>query len=72
METIAKLKKWGNSLGIVIPIEAIKSKNLNEGDEVVVTVQKKNSIRSAFGSVKGWKIDSQKVKDDLRKEWSKW
>ena len=31
----------------------------------------KTIIKEAFGSLKDWKINSQKVKDELRKEWAK-
>ncbi len=26
-------------------------------------------LKKAYGSHKGWKIDTQKVKDELRKDW---
>lgn len=31
--------------------------------------KQKNILRETFGTLKEWKIDSQKVKDELRKEW---
>ena len=30
-----------------------------------------NPIKETFGTLKNWKIDSQKMKDELRKDWSK-
>lgn len=66
-----KLKKWGNSIGIVIPNRAIIEKNLKEGEEVIIDIKKKDKIKEIFGSLKDWKIDSQKMKEELRKEWGK-
>ncbi|MBI2448755.1 AbrB/MazE/SpoVT family DNA-binding domain-containing protein [Candidatus Pacearchaeota archaeon] len=65
------MKKWGNSIGIVIPNRAIIEKNLKEGEEVIIDIKKKDKIKEIFGSLKDWKIDSQKMKEELRKEWGK-
>ncbi len=66
-----RIKKWGNSFGIVVPIDEIKERNLREGEEVIVKIEKKRTIKQIFGSLKNWKIDSQKLKDELREDWSK-
>ncbi len=29
----------------------------------------KKTVKEIFGSLKDWKIDTQKFKDELRKEW---
>lgn len=70
METIkTKVRKWGNSFGIVIPSEVLKQMPLNEGEEVVITIKSNNDISDIFGSLEDWKIDTQKLKDELRKGW---
>jgi len=63
-----QLKKWGNSIGIVIPIEIIQDKDFKEGERVIVNIEKKISSRQLFGSLKEWKINTQKFKDEIRKE----
>ncbi len=69
IELKTKLRKWGNSFGIVVPMRNAGNENLKEGEEVKVLLTKEgNSLREAFGSLKGWKINAQKFKDDLRKE----
>jgi len=70
MRTKAKLKIWGSSLGIVVPSEIVKKEKLKEGEEVIVEIKKKRKMQGIFGSLKGWKIDPQRTKDELRKEWS--
>ena len=67
----SKLKKWGNSKGIVVPTDILIGENLKEGDEIIVEIKKKNKIKEIFGSKKDWEINTQKLKDDLRKEWNK-
>jgi bifunctional DNA-binding transcriptional regulator/antitoxin component of YhaV-PrlF toxin-antitoxin module len=69
LQTKAKIKAWGNSLGIVIPKEIVIKENLEENEEVEVIIRKKRSLKDLFGKGKGIKIDSQKMKDESRKIW---
>ena len=50
----AKLRKVGSSLGVLVPKEEVKEKNLREGETVEVAVLKRNAalIDKMFGSVK--------------------
>lgn len=52
--TETKIKRWGNSLAIVIPKGHAKEIGLNEGEEVSVDLVKKEKI-DAFGICKGAK-----------------
>ena len=68
-EVRVKLRRWGNSLGVVLPQEILKEVNKNEGDEVTLFLKKEdNDLTSLFGRLKNWKIDSQNFKDEIRKE----
>ena len=69
LETKAKIKIWGNSLGIVIPKEIVIKEDLQENDEVIVKISKKNTLEDFFGKGKGIKINSQRMKDESRKAW---
>ena len=68
MKVQTVLRKWGNSIGVVIPKEIIEKEKLREGKEVFVMIESKNDLNEVFGSLKDWKIDTQKLKDELRKE----
>lgn len=70
-ESIVKVRQWGNSLGVTIPKEVVKKEKIEPNDEVVITIEKKKTLRDIFGTLKGLKTDSQKMKDELRKEWNK-
>ena len=69
--TETKVKRWGSSLGVVIPSEIAKKEKLKEGEKVIIEIKKKNTMREFFGSLKGLDIDPQKMKDELRKDWNK-
>lgn len=48
-----KLQKWGNSFGIVIPIDVVRKKNMKEGEKVkAIIIKKSNVLRETFGSHK--------------------
>jgi len=68
-QTKVRIKTWGNSFGVVIPKEIVVRENLQENDEITITFSKKNTLQGFFGQGKGKRIDTQKLKDELRKEW---
>ncbi|MEK6860083.1 MAG: AbrB/MazE/SpoVT family DNA-binding domain-containing protein [Nanoarchaeota archaeon] len=69
IELKSKLRRWGNSFGVVIPQRAVMEEDLKEGDEINVFLQEeKNDISQIFGALKCKKINAQKLKDDIRKE----
>ncbi len=63
-----KIRKIGNSLGVIFPNEMIKERKLKENETVFVSVAKKADLRDMFGSLK-IKESGQKIKDDMRKGW---
>lgn len=69
LQTKTRIRTWGNSFGIVIPKEIVIKEDLQENDEVIVTITKKNNLRGLFGKGKDIKIDSQKMKNEGRKTW---
>ena len=50
--TETKIKRWGNSLAMIIPKEIAKREDLNAGDVVKVEISKEKRI-DAFGMFKG-------------------
>ena len=64
-----KLKAWGNSVGIVLPKEALKEEGLAVNDEVEVILRKKsNALRDAFGRLNEFKAKSGKSTEEMLKE----
>ncbi len=61
------MRKWGNSLGVVIPREEASKEGLKENDEVEIVIRKAVDIRQLFGKYKF--RDLQSLKDELREGW---
>jgi hypothetical protein len=64
-----EVKKWGNSLGVIIPAEAARAEGLRAGSRVLVRVFRvREPLAGSFGSLRGAGIDAQRLKDRLRRE----
>lgn len=67
----AETKRWGNSLGVIIPREVVESENIKEHQklEIIILPKSKNVLSSLFGIAKG-KLSkpTQQIKDELRGE----
>jgi len=61
------VRKWGNSLGVVIPREEASKEGIRENDEVEIVIRKAVDIRELFGKFKF--KDLQRVKEEIRKGW---
>ncbi|HIH12296.1 TPA: AbrB/MazE/SpoVT family DNA-binding domain-containing protein [Candidatus Woesearchaeota archaeon] len=67
-ETI--IKKWGNSLGVVLPKELVDFQHLKENDKVTVFLVKEADLSSSYGALKGkLKMSGQEFKNMVRKGW---
>lgn len=62
------VRKWGNSLGVVIPSDEASKEGLRENDEVEVVIRKALDIHELFGKYKF--RDLQKLKEELREGWA--
>lgn len=76
MENInTKVKKWGNSFGIILPTEIIKRNNLKEGTtiEIKITTKDKTKVEDIFGILKDkLKRDTSEVMKEVDKDlWGK-
>ena len=70
MTVEAKVKKWGNSLGIILPSAFVESRHVTENDTVVLTVVKKVDVSKLFGSLKKAKLSGQAFKDVVKAGWN--
>ena len=68
IEIIARLKQWGRSFGIVVPMEKIKEEGLIENEALEITIRKKkNPLRETFGTFK-FKRPIKKILDESDRE----
>lgn len=64
----AKVKKWGNSLGLIIPANVASKEGIKEGDEVEYQLKKCSDVKELFGKYPMGNI--QEIKNELRREWA--
>lgn len=69
IEIRTKLRRWGNSFGIVVPQRAIENEDVKEGDEVKILMRKekkRNVLKETFGTMKFKKSVEQMMKETDR------
>jgi antitoxin component of MazEF toxin-antitoxin module len=74
IEVKTKLRRWGNSFGIVVPLNVASGGGINEGDEVVVLMKKEKNegISELFGKIK-FSRSTRQILKEVRKDFeSKW
>ena len=67
IETIAK--RWGSSIGIIIPKEIVESNKIRENDKIIIDIKKRPIAKEFFGKYPNWKRSTQEIKDEARKGW---
>jgi len=60
------IRRWGNSLGVVIPLNVIQKENLKENSKVTLNIVKKSPFEELFGSVK-FKRPVKEIVKELKK-----
>lgn len=62
------VRRWGNSLGVVIPRDEAVKEGIHEDDEVEVVIRRAVDLRQLFGKFKF--KDLQRLKEELREGWA--
>ena len=65
IEMKAKIRRWGNSFGIVVPLKAVEDEGVRDGDEVKIFMKraKGNVLRETFGTLKSRKTTKKIMKE---------
>ena len=70
IEIEAKLRRWGRSFGIIIPVEAVRDAQLKEDEKLEVRIRKrKNILKEVFGSVKTKRTAEELLKESDKEAW---
>ena len=70
MEIKTVAKKWGSSIGVILPKSVVDSKKISENDELIIEIKNKPIAGEFFGRFKGRITESaQELKDDARRGW---
>ena len=70
METVAKPKKWGNSIGVIIPKEIVEQQNITLKDELILHIEKKKDREKSKLLAEGY-IEMRGELIKLNKEFEK-
>ncbi|MBI2542466.1 AbrB/MazE/SpoVT family DNA-binding domain-containing protein [Candidatus Woesearchaeota archaeon] len=66
---ILKTRKWGSSIGMVIPQKVVKELKIRENQDIIVDIKpKENPLRELFGSARLSKPTEQLLKEIRGKE----
>ena len=73
MAVEGRMKRWGNSLAVVVPKKTAERLKLGAGDCVFLDIEKKsNPLKELFGSMK-FKKSTRRLLKEMREEWEgKW
>ena len=69
METEAVARKWGSSIGFIIPKEIAEKEKIKPHSKVVFEIIKVSDISDTFGKLKR-KISGQEMKNRARAGWN--
>jgi antitoxin component of MazEF toxin-antitoxin module len=70
MQAEVTVRKWGNSLGVVLPKEFVEDTHIKENNHVIISLVKKADLTELFGSLTRT-CSGQEFKDLVRKGWEK-
>ncbi len=62
-------RKWGNSLGIVIPGDIVEEEGITESESITVTFHKTRRVKEFFGFLSHWKRPTEEIKKEMKKGW---
>ena len=62
-----ELKEWGNSIGVILPVEKLRELGLSKGDKIDIDILKKEKV-DGFGICKGAR-SFEEEKEVHRKLW---
>ena len=70
IEIQSRLRRWGRSFGVIIPMDKIKKENLAEDDELrILITKKKNPLRETFGIFKFKRPIEKILKEGDKESW---
>ena len=62
------VKRWGNSMGVVLPKQIVEEGKLRENERILIEVVKEADLSKLFGSLKR-KMSGQEFKDMVKEGW---
>ncbi len=70
MEIEVTPKKWGSSMGVIIPSEIVEAEKIKENKKIIIEIKKERTkAKEIWGLGKHIRKSGQEIKDEMRKGW---
>ena len=69
VETEVKTRKWGSSIGVVLPKEIVDEVGIKPDETIRIDIRKQVKVKDVFGMFPEWKRPTQEIKDKARAGW---
>lgn len=69
VEIEARTRKWGSSIGVVLPKDVVEEVGIKLNETIVLEVNKRPLVKEFFGKFPKWKKPTQRIKDEMRAGW---
>lgn len=70
LEVESKVRKWGRSLGVVLPKEKVKEEGIDKDDTITILISKKrNTLKETFGTLKLKKSTDKILRESDEEAW---
>ena len=71
MAVEVKIRRWGNSLAVILLKELLDRKGIKENDGIVIEIVRESDLSHVFGSIKKRKLSGQEFKELVKEGWEK-
>ena len=69
IETECITRRWGSSLGIIIPKEITDLESIKENEKIVISIRKGHTAQEFFGMFSEWKRPTIEIKEEMKRGW---
>lgn len=69
VEIETKTRKWGSSIGIVLPKSLVDEAGIKPNEKITIEVKKRPLAMEFFGKFPDWGKSTQELKDEMRAGW---
>ena len=66
---LAKVKKWGNSLGLIVPADVVRSRGIRDGDVVDIEIRRKARSPEELGGTVRFRTDVARLLAEMEEGW---
>ena len=69
MEVECITKKWGSSIGVILPKDIITKDHIAVNEKIILNIKKKHTANEFFGLLSNWRRPTEDIKKEMKKGW---